>query len=334
LTTATLFGYYGYDNLGDELLCEESIRILKEAGFERIYLLLRKEKLKSFSRPGVIPIDRFNPAKVLGAILRSKVVVCGGGGILQDETSLKSLIYYCSIIYAASILNKPVLLLANSLGPLKHGISRCLVSNILRRKNVFFIARDRVSYRYARLVGAKNVSLGTDLAIGAMEYLQSQEKQRKISLCLKKEFDLDLIIESAKLYGFEPVLVPLSPQDEPACLKLAKKYSLPISHQLVKDLLSSSLVVSQRLHGCLLAALTGSPFISLNSSKSKRFLERYFPKYEGFCMKEDPAQIVLAMVRLKDIRLEAKKMVEDFTKMRQEAIDLLRTVSSRKKERG
>ncbi|KAF2957928.1 hypothetical protein AS159_05910 [Thermotoga sp. Ku-13t] len=331
MMTATLFGYYGYDNLGDELLCEESIKILKEAGFERIYLLLRKEKLRSFSRPGVVPIDRFNPAKVLGAILRSKVIVCGGGGILQDETSLKSLIYYCSIIYAALILNKPVLLLANSLGPLKHGISRCLVRNILRSKNVFFIARDRVSYRYARLVGAKNAFLGTDLAIGAVEYLQPQEKQKKISLCLKKEFDLDLIIESAKLYGFEPILVPLSPQDEPACLKMAKKYRLPVSHEPLKDLLSSSLVVSQRLHGCLLSSLTGSPFISLNSSKSKRFLERYLPKYEGFCLKEDPAQIVLAMVRLKDIKLEARNMIEDFTKMRQEAINLLRTISRRKK---
>jgi len=326
-----LFGYYGYDNLGDELLCEESIRLLKEARFDRIYLLLKRDKVKDFSQPQIVPIDRFNPFKILMAIAKSDVIVCGGGGILQDQTSVKSLLYYASIVLTSLMFRKPVLLLANSLGPLKHKLSKCVVRFLLSKKNVFFIARDEVSYRYARIVGAKNASLGTDLAIGAIERLPNCEKQKKISLCLKSELKLDIVIETAKLYGFETILVPLSPQDRPACEKMARKYGLSISNESMKEILRSSLVVSQRFHGCLLACLVGSPFVSLNSSKSRRFFERYFPKYEGFCAKEDPTQIALAIAKLSNSRLESSRMIEDFKKMRDDVIALLKTLTKRKR---
>lgn len=326
MRTATLFGYYGYDNLGDELLCEESIELLKQAKFDRIYLLMRKDKLKKFSRPQVFPIDRFNLLKVLGAILKSNVVVCGGGGIFQDQTSMKSLIYYASIVLTALMLGKPVLLLANSLGPLRHRFSKCLVRFILRRKNVFFISRDLVSHRYAKLIGGKNVFLGTDLAIGSIERLPVCEKQKKISLCLKKVVKLDLLVEMAKIYNFELVLVPLSPQDETVCDKMANEYKLPVSKKPLEDLVSSSLVVSHRFHGCLIACLVGSPFVLLNSSKGRRFFERYFPKYEGFCSREDPTEIVVTFTKLKDSKLDSKKMVEDFDKMRQDVIELLKSL--------
>jgi polysaccharide pyruvyl transferase CsaB len=332
LRTATLFGYYGYDNLGDELLCEESIRLLREARFDRIYLLLKRDKVKNFSQPQVVPIDRFNPFQIFKVIVKSDVVVCGGGGILQDQTSVKSLLYYASIVLIASMLRKPVLLLANSLGPLKHKVSKCVVRLLLKKKNVFFIARDEVSYRYAKIVGARNASLGTDLAIGTIERLPKCEKQKKISLCLKTELELDIVIETARVYGFEVVLVPLSPQDRPACEKMAKKYGLSVSSEPLRELSCSSFVVSQRFHGCLLACLTGSPFVSLNSSKSRRFFERYFPKYEGFCVKEDPAQIALSIVKLKDSKLEPNNMIDDFNKMRGDVITLLKGFS--KKKRG
>ncbi|MDK2924019.1 MAG: hypothetical protein PWQ90_1460 [Pseudothermotoga sp.] len=331
MKTATLFGYYGYDNLGDELLCEESIRLLKEARFDRIYLLLRRDKVKAFSQPQVVPIDRFNPFKILMAIVKSDVIVCGGGGIFQDQTSMKSLLYYASIVRIGLMFRKPVLLLANSLGPLKHKLSKCVVRSLLHSKNVFFIARDEVSYRYARIVGAKNASLGTDLAIGAVERLPNCEKQKKISLCLKSELELDIVVETAKMYGFETILVPLSPQDRPACQKMAQKYALAVSDEPMKELTRSSLVVSQRFHGCLLACLVGSPFVSLNSSKSRRFFERYFPKYEGFCVKEDPAQIALAIAKLSNSRLESGRMIEDFRKMHDGVIAILRTLTKRKR---
>lgn len=327
MKAATLFGYYGYDNLGDDLLCQQSIELLREAHFDRIYLLLNRKKLKNFSQGAVFPIDRFHPLKVLCAILKSDVVVCGGGGILQDQTSLKSLLYYSSIILFSLALGKPVLLLANSLGPLKHRISRCIVRFILRRKNLFFIARDPVSFRYAELVGARYVSLGTDLAVGTFENLTKVEKEKRLSLCLKSEIELEPIFTIMKACGFsEILLVPLSPQDGPACERVAKKYGLRVSNEPLKDLISSSFVVSERMHGCLLSCLAGVPFVSLNNLKSRRFFKRYFPDYEGFCSKEDPTQVALAIMKLKDAKLDTERLLEDFAKMKNDVLTLLKTL--------
>ncbi|MEN3009034.1 polysaccharide pyruvyl transferase family protein [Pseudothermotoga sp.] len=327
MKAATLFGYYGYDNLGDELLCQQSIKMLKEAHFDKIYLLVNRKKVKDFLQTGILPIDRFDLTKVFQAIFKSDVVVCGGGGILQDQTSLKSLLYYSSLILISLALGKPVLLLANSLGPLKHTISRCIVRFILKRRNLYFIARDPVSFKYAKLVGAKYVSLGTDLAVGTIENLPKLEKEKRISLCLKSEIELEPIITVAEICGFsEILLVPLSPQDEPACERVSKKYGLRISTQPLRDLISSSFVVSQRMHGCLISCLAGIPFISLNNSKSKRFFERYFPNYEGFCSKEDPTKIALTIMKLKDVKLDAKNLVEDYAKMWNDVLNLLKTL--------
>ncbi|MCS7174158.1 polysaccharide pyruvyl transferase family protein [Pseudothermotoga sp.] len=327
MKAATLFGYYGYDNLGDELLCRQSIKTLKEAHFDKIYLLVNRKKVKDFLQTGILPIDRFDLIKVFQAIFKSDVVVCGGGGILQDQTSLKSLLYYSSLILISLALGKPVLLLANSLGPLKRTISRCIVRFILKRRNLYFIARDPVSFKYAKLVGAKHVSLGTDLAVGMIEDLPKLEKEKRISLCLKSEIELEPIITVAEICGFsEILLVPLSPQDEPACERVSKKYGLRISTQPLRDLVSSSFVVSQRMHGCLISCLAGIPFISLNNLKSKRFFERYFPKYEGFCSKEDPTKIALTIMKLKDTKLDTKKLVEDYTKMWNDVLNLLKAL--------
>lgn len=330
MKAATLFGYYGYDNLGDDLLCQQSIELLKEARFDRIYLLLNRRKLKNFSQENVFPVDRFHLLKVLSAIFKSDVIVCGGGGILQDQTSLKSLLYYSSIILVSLFLGKPVLLLANGLGPLKHAISRCIVKFILRRKNLYFIARDLVSYRYAKIVGARYVSLGTDLAVGIFKNMAKLEREKRLSLCLKNEMELEPIITVAKMCGFsEILLVPLSPQDELACERVAKKYGLRVSTQPLKDLVSSSFVVSQRMHGCLVSCLAGVPFVSLNNSKSKRFFERYFPNYEGFCSKEDPTQIALTILKLRDTKLDTEKLLEDFEKMKSDVLTLLKMLGKK-----
>lgn len=41
----------------------------------------------------------------------------GGGSLLQDTTSTRSLFYYLSVIRCAELLGKPVMLYANGIGP-------------------------------------------------------------------------------------------------------------------------------------------------------------------------------------------------------------------------
>jgi polysaccharide pyruvyl transferase CsaB len=55
---------------------------------------------------------------VTRAIDRADVVLSGGGGLLQNVTSLRSLIYYAGIIRRATRARKPTMIFAQSVGPL------------------------------------------------------------------------------------------------------------------------------------------------------------------------------------------------------------------------
>ena len=52
------------------------------------------------------------------AIERADVVISGGGGLLQNVTSLRSLLYYAGIVRAATRAGKPTMIFAQSVGPL------------------------------------------------------------------------------------------------------------------------------------------------------------------------------------------------------------------------
>ena len=62
---------------------------------------------------------RFQVWKVLKALRRCDALLSGGGSLLQDRTSTRSLLYYLSIIRAAELFHKPVMLYANGIGPVR-----------------------------------------------------------------------------------------------------------------------------------------------------------------------------------------------------------------------
>jgi len=61
---------------------------------------------------------RADIAAVRAAIARADLVLSGGGGLLQNATSTRSLLYYAGIIRAAARAGKPVMIFAQSIGPL------------------------------------------------------------------------------------------------------------------------------------------------------------------------------------------------------------------------
>src|SRR5438132_576599 len=94
-------GYYGFDNLGDELILESILDGLGQAR-SRAIVLSRAPK-KTFARFGVASVNRWLPWSVFRAILRSNAFILGGGGLLQDRTSFFSLIYYLSLLAIAAL---------------------------------------------------------------------------------------------------------------------------------------------------------------------------------------------------------------------------------------
>ena len=119
---------YGEHNLGDDALLEVLLQQLP-AGWRP--LITARDQAMVQRRFGVATINRLRLAEVLRALASCDALVLGGGSLLQDSTSFRSLIYYGALIVAARLQGKPVGLWGQGLGPLRRRRSRLLVRTLL-----------------------------------------------------------------------------------------------------------------------------------------------------------------------------------------------------------
>ena len=82
---------------------------------------------------GLEAVPRFQVWKVLKSLWRCDALLSGGGSLLQDRTSTRSLLYYLSIIQAAELFHKPVMLYANGIGPVQKPSNRRRVRRAVER---------------------------------------------------------------------------------------------------------------------------------------------------------------------------------------------------------
>ena len=113
-----LSGYYGFGNLGDEALLavivDRTRRRFPSARFE----VLSATPQTTAARFGVEAVSRWDWRAVRAAIARADVVLSGGGGLLQNATSLRSLLYYAGILREAIRTRRKTMVFAQSVGPL------------------------------------------------------------------------------------------------------------------------------------------------------------------------------------------------------------------------
>jgi len=119
-------GYYGAGNLGDEALLAGLLGALRDAPVTPVVASL--DPRATTRDHGVAAVDRWRGLPL--AVLRADAVLSGGGGLLQDVTSARSLDYYLSVLRLARLLRKPAVVFAQSLGPLtdagEHRVRRAL----------------------------------------------------------------------------------------------------------------------------------------------------------------------------------------------------------------
>lgn len=124
ISNVMVFGYFGFENFGDELLLDSILQVIERYGFNninKIFVLYNFNKENFFGRYNilkkykkVILINRWSWIKIFFVILVSDVLICSGG-LFQDKTSLKSLIYYLAVIKVAKVFNKKVFVLGTEM---------------------------------------------------------------------------------------------------------------------------------------------------------------------------------------------------------------------------
>ena len=129
MTKYVVSGYIGFDNFGDEAIARVLTDKLKSEGAEKITLISSNpERTSKLHGVDACPMLKFfNPIK------EADVLISGGGSLLQDVTSLKSLIYYLGVIYTALILGKKVVIYSQGIGPINSKLGRFLTRAALKR---------------------------------------------------------------------------------------------------------------------------------------------------------------------------------------------------------
>lgn len=121
-------GYYGFKNFGDEAILSV---LIKHLGNLDITVFSSQPEFTS-STYGVKAIRSFDIKNVVKTIKNTDVLISGGGSLLQDVTSIKSLIYYLFIIALAIFFNKKVIIFAQGIGPVNNYFAQIIVRNILK----------------------------------------------------------------------------------------------------------------------------------------------------------------------------------------------------------
>ncbi|MCT0202335.1 polysaccharide pyruvyl transferase CsaB [Synechococcus sp. CS-603] len=313
-----LCGYYGEHNLGDDALLEALLGQLPAGIVPVVTAFDQAEIERCFA---LETTQRRQLPAVLATLGSCRALVLGGGSLLQDSTSFRSLLYYAALILAARLKRKPVLLWGQGLGPLSRRRSRLLVRSLLPLVQAISW-RDAASAQLASSWGLQG-----DVAADPVWSLPAQVWQGAggpIVLCWRPSVLLEgrqwsplLEAVDGLAAGCKRQVIWLPFHRDQDCgllCRLAAEGLVPerllqrseecqIDHPAAaSDLFSGAgLVVAMRLHGLILAALAGAPCVALS----------YDPKVAAAAGAIDcPCQDLDQAVTAKDLRMSWEQQLD------------------------
>lgn len=151
-------GYYGFSNAGDDAILESIKQTVEKVSDDIELTVLSKDPQLTRKQYGLKAVNRFHFPEVLAALDKTDLLLFGGGSLLQDTTSNRSLMYYLSVIHAARRKNKPVMLYANGIGPVRRDKNRALVREAVEQAAVVTL-RDHDSAQELKAMGVKQPEL-------------------------------------------------------------------------------------------------------------------------------------------------------------------------------
>lgn len=293
-------GYYGFGNSGDEAILKTIIRDLKELDKDIDITVLSFHPELTQDKNNVKAVNRFNIISIIKNISRCDMLVSGGGSLLQDVTSTRSLLYYLFIVKTALFFNKKVMLYANGIGPVSSEKNRQRIKSVIN--NVGYITlREEQSLKFLKQMGVNKpqIQLTADPVLNyefsddelvtrilASETIPTGEEYAAINIRdwkLWGDFEREVAKAADYLfdtYGIKAIFVPMSKNDIDVIDKvrsLMKNESHTLSkcyepEDIIGILSKMKVVIAMRLHTLIYASINSIPMIGL----------AYDPKVEGY----------------------------------------------------
>jgi polysaccharide pyruvyl transferase CsaB len=278
-----LAGYYGFGNLGDEAILEMTLKQIFEITDRENITVLSGNKVTTSKRYNVSTIDRYNVLSILNALKSADVLIFGGGSLLQDVTSKRSIYYYLFLIRLAKLMNNKVVMLSQGIGPIINEKSIKAVKKSLSLVD-YITVRDKHSKEFLENIGVndKKIFLSTDPVINirkddSMEY--EKQSVRKVCFSLRNWKDSDVSVRISKVAerlidnGIECHFIPfyykedlqLIAQVEELLGNKAVYYKERLSTGDAFDIIKTmDVMVGVRLHSLIFAAAANVPIVAVS----------------------------------------------------------------------
>jgi polysaccharide pyruvyl transferase CsaB len=174
-------GYYGFRNSGDEAVLRSILTALREegrdAGVEVEPVVLSGDPAWTEAAHGVPAAHRMRLAEVLRTLRGCDALVSGGGSLLQDATSAKTIPYYTGIVGLARLLGKPVFVYAQGVGPVKRAWLRPLVRAAMNASRIVTVRDEESAALLARLgVARGRIGVVPDPVMGLEPPAEAEER--------------------------------------------------------------------------------------------------------------------------------------------------------------
>ena len=313
---AVISGYYGFDNCGDEAVLLAIINLLKKIKPDARITVLSGKPKKTRETYAVGAVNRWNPFAIALELLSCRLLISGGGSLLQDVTSTNSLRYYLAVINMANLLRKKTIIYSQGIGPLSVKKNRTKVCNALNRCNSITV-RDGGSAQLLRELGiTRDIHVTCDpvMALRAEDvcFEEINADLREIGISGNDaEKRKPLIVAAIRAWGGNSHIKPVSefldkrindgwdvlllpahyPDDTVAmneiCHCMAEKPYLLDKCLTAREFLAltarADMVFSMRLHGLICALAVGTPMLGISyDPKVGAFMEQ--AGLEEYCL--------------------------------------------------
>ncbi len=305
---AIVCGAYGKGNIGDDAILLTIIRQLRQQDPNLPICVMTRKAEETAIMTGVSAIPIFNFLRAGKWMKKSALYVSGGGTLIQNVTSTRSLLYYLFSIAQAKKFGCKVLMYGCGAGPVRGKKYQQLVAKVLNRYVDRIALRDPESEITLRGFGVTvpEISVTADPALqmradgeAAQKYLQNNgvDPDGKYCLFVLRPWEdayqrLDAIRVAAEhgwnQYGMMPLFFCFEPsQDGQITREAASLLNVPykiLSNSTDCSLLCGviaevDLVVAMRLHALVFACSQNTKMVGIS----------YDPKVSGFMayMKND-----------------------------------------------
>ncbi|WP_010167321.1 polysaccharide pyruvyl transferase CsaB [Candidatus Epulonipiscium viviparus] len=281
-------GYYGFDNTGDEAILFAIINMLR-ANIKNIEIVVLSNNPQATTIAyNVQAVNRFSLHSIISAIKNCDLLISGGGSLLQDITSPKTIPYYLLIVQIALLFKRKVVFYSQGIGPVNHQTNRYLIKKVANKVNQIFV-RDQKSRQLLINMGVHTaIDISPD-PVFALKLDTSLNKKIKKELQYKKTVGIyirpwknqaqivDAIIQTVNYLikqEYHVYFICMQPSQDTQIAKYVAKHVghthiKVIEHPLtINETLSYTanfdFIIGMRLHSLIMAIVVQTPVIALS----------------------------------------------------------------------